>query len=307
LIRLFRKKKKAIIVFSSDYQLGLSTYGDHQTFDIYKYQRIRNKLIEDKLLKPKEIFQPTACTYAEIGKIHSTRYITQLKDPLSVNRLLKIQVNSIFDNSVLEYYRAVCGGTIKAFFAAYRYGVPVFNLGGGFHHAYPEKAEGFCLLNDTAIAVKALRGARPVQRILVIDLDYHQGNGTRYIFRDDPAVFTYSVHATLWNDEPAIANMDRTVNSDITDKDYNATVAEDIHDVLDKFEPEFVVYIAGSDPYEKDTLGDMKLSREGLFKRNMFIAKLCEEHKWPLVVLAGGGYGPDSWQIYYDFIAAALK
>lgn len=307
MIRLFKKKKKALIVFSSDYQIGLSTYGDHHTFDIYKYQRIRKKLIEAKLIRPKDILQPKTCSYSEIAKIHEQNYISQLKDPQTVNRMLKLEINSLWDNSVLEYYRAVCGGTIKAFFAAFDFKMPVFNFSGGFHHAYPDKAEGFCLLNDIAIAIRCLRESRPIKRILVIDLDYHQGNGTRYIFRDDPAVYTYSLHAALWETSPAIANRDREVDNQISDSDYNNFVQKDLNEIKNEFKPDFVVYIAGSDPYEQDTLADMHLSRDGLLRRNMYILGLCKKNDWPLAILPGGGYGPNSWIIYYDFISTALK
>ena len=304
---LFKKKKKAIVVFSSAYQIGISTYGDHQTFDIYKYKRIKQKLIDEKKLKARDIFRPSPCTDQDILMVHDRDFISKLKDPLTVNRILKIDINSLWDNSVLEYYRAVCGGTIKACFAAYRYKIPVFNLGGGFHHAYPDKAEGFCLINDIAIAIQVLRSHRPVHNILIIDLDYHQGNGTRHIFKDNPAIFTYSLHAALWETGPAMSNLDREISSDIRDDAYLKFVYRDLENIQKVFAPEFVIFIAGSDPYEKDTLADMRLSREALLKRNMFVLDLCRDQEWPVTILPGGGYGPDSWEIYYDFIVSAFE
>jgi len=303
----FRKKQKTYIVFSSDYLTGVSTYGDHHSFDIFKYKRIRDLLISDKILKTKSILQPNTVTFSDINLVHTEKFIQHIKDPIAVNQLLKIEINSLWDNSVLEYFMAVTGGTIYGACKSLEYNAPVFNFGGGFHHAQPEVAEGFCLLNDVAIAIKKIKKEKNVNNILIVDLDYHQGNGNAIIFQDDPNVFTLSIHADHWIDEIGVSNRDILIQSDISNEDYMALIEKELSQVLEKFIPEIIFYIAGSDPYEKDQLADMKINRETMLKRNMYVVTKAKELNKPIIILPGGGYGKDSWEIYYDFVKKALS
>ena len=303
----FLKKQKAYIVFSSDYLIGVSTYGNHHSFDIYKYKRIRDLLISDKILKAKNILQPKMATFNDITLVHTEKFIQHIKDPITVNQLLKIEINSLWDNTVLEYFMSVTGGTIYAACKALEYNAPVFNFGGGFHHAQPEVAEGFCLINDVAIAIKKIQKKKNVNNILIIDLDYHQGNGNALIFQDDPNVFTLSIHADHWIDEIGVSNRDILIPSSISNKDYLRLIKKELDQVLQKFNPEIIFYIAGSDPYEKDELADMKINRETMLKRNLYVVSKAKEINKPIVILSGGGYGKDSWEIYYDFVKTALS
>lgn len=302
----FFKKQKAYIVFSSSYLIGVSTYGNHHSFDIYKYKRIRDLLISEKILKAKNILHPGPSSFTDIRRVHSEKFIQQIKDPIAVNQLLKIQINSLWDNTVLEYFMAVCGGTIFAACKALEYNAPVFNLGGGFHHAQPDKAEGFCLLNDVAIAIKKIQSKKGRKKILIIDLDYHQGNGNAIIFQNDSSVFTLSVHADKWIDLVAVSNKDILVPSDISDDEYMMIIKNEFDFVLDDFDPELIFYIAGSDPYEKDQLADMHISRETMLQRNMYVVEKARKINKPIVILPGGGYGKDSWEVYYDFVKNTL-
>ena len=264
-------------------------------------------MISEKLLKAKNILYPKPCDFSEIKKVHTASYIRKIQDPIYVNRSLKIEINTIWDNSVLEYYKAVCGGTIHAAFKALELKKPIFNLGGGFHHAQPDKAEGFCLLNDIAIAIKEIKSNTNLKKILIVDLDYHQGNGNALIFKDDPEVFTFSVHADKWVDEIAVSNVDILIRSDISDEKYMHLIEENLNSILSQFKPRFIFYIAGSDPYLYDELADMNISRKNMLKRNLFVFKKAQSLSAPIVILPGGGYGKKSWEIYFDFISAVLK
>lgn len=303
----FLKKQKAYIVFSSDYLIGVSTYGDHHSFDIFKYKRIRDLLISDKILNAKKILHPHLCTFKDIKRVHSEKFIQYIKDPITVNQILKIEINSLWDNTVLQYFMAVTGGTIFASYKALEFNAPVFNLGGGFHHAQPEKAEGFCLINDVAIAIKRIRQKRRIKKILIIDLDYHQGNGNAIVFQDDPDVFTFSVHADHWIDEIGVANKDVLIQSGISNEDYLLLVRTEVEKVLEAFHPELIFYVAGTDTYEKDELTDMQINRETMLQRNMYVLDKSKELNIPIVIVPGGGYGKDSWEVYYDFLKAALS
>jgi acetoin utilization deacetylase AcuC-like enzyme len=305
-VKLF-KRPRAYIVFSSEYLIGVSTYGDHSSFDIYKYKRIRDKLVSEKLIKTKNILYPKPCSYADIKTVHSPLYIKKIQDPLYVNSALKIAINSMWDNTVLEYYKAVCGGTILAAKQALKLNKPVFNLGGGFHHAQPDKAEGFCLLNDVAIAIKILLSKKYIKNPLIIDLDYHQGNGNTIIFKDNPNVYTFSIHADHWISLESKSNMDVLIPSEITDTDYLDIVKDRIETVFLTFTPDIIFFIAGSDPYIGDDLADMQISREVMLKRNMYVLKKTLSRDIPIVILPGGGYGEKSWEVYYDFISTSLS
>ncbi len=301
------KKEYAKIVFSVDYIYGLSSVGEHQTFDIMRFKKIRDQLVADKLLKRRNILRPDPCTTDDLRLVHTNSYIKRIQDPQYVNRMLKLDETNLFYNSILEYFKAVTGGTLLASAYALKWNIPVFNLGGGYHHAHADKGEGFCLVNDVAIAIQKFRKLGWGQRYMIIDLDYHQGNGNLLYFQNDPDVYTFSMHADTWVEIERPQNRDILLPSNCGDKEYLSVLEQEMNHSCMDFKPDMVFYIAGSDTYEKDTLGDMNLSREGMLKRNMFVFRKVRKKKLPLVILAGGGYGLDSWQVYYDFIAQCLS
>ncbi len=304
--RLF-KKEYAKVVFSADYIYGLPSAGEYQTFDMMKYKKIRDKLVDEKILNRRNILRPELCSYNELRLVHTEKYIRKLKDPHYISQLLKLDVVNIFYNSILEYYRAVTGGTLLATAYALRWNTPAFNLGGGYHHAHADKAEGFCVINDVAIAIQKFRKLHRANKFMIIDLDYHQGNGNLLIFKDDEQVYTFSMHADAWVDMKRKQNKDILLSRDCSDEAYLRILKEELDDSCTAFQPDAVFYIAGSDPYEKDTLADMQISREAMLNRNLYVYRKVRKANIPLVVLAGGGYGAESWEVYYDFIAYCLN
>ena len=246
-------------------------------------------------------------SYEDIGLVHTKSYINQIKDPLNVARILNMGSVDPWDSYVLEYFRIVTGGTVLATRQALRTGGIVFNLGGGFHHARPEKGAGFCLINDIAIAIQKMRKKGRAQKYIIIDLDYHQGDGNLVYFENDEDVYTFSIHASSWESSEKKHNFDGLVPSNCSWKDYKEILDVNLQNLCKQFEPDLVFYIAGSDPYEKDTLCDMILSRDEMQERNMYILNKIRNLQIPLVVTAGGGYGPDSWEVYYDFVKSALS
>ncbi|NOX89304.1 MAG: histone deacetylase [Calditrichaeota bacterium] len=295
------------VVYSSDYIYGLPSVGEHQTFDIMRFKKIRDRLVKERLLTRRNILSPSLCSYDEIRLVHTDIYLKRLQDPHYVSQILRLDAVNMFYNSILEYYRAVTGGTLLATAFALHKNIPTFNLGGGYHHAHPDRAEGFCLLNDVAIAIEKFRSLDRARRYLIIDLDYHQGNGTLLYFQDDEDVFTFSMHADTWVEVDRPHNLDILLPPHCNDAAYMTILKQELPSVFEEFCPDVVFYIAGSDPYEKDAIGDMNLSREGMLERNLFVYRLVRSRDIPLIILAGGGYGKDSWEVYYDFIAYCLK
>ncbi len=303
----FFRKPRAYLVFSSDYLLGLSTYGSYHGFDIYKYKRMRDALLKEKVVHRNWVCAPRPCRNEDITLVHSAEYLRKIQDPLYVNQMLKIQMNSMWDSSVLEYFKAATGGTLYATALALNKNNAVFNLGGGFHHAHSDHGEGFCLINDVAIAIEKFRRKKRIQKVLVVDLDYHQGNGTAGIFRENPEVFTFSVHAEQWEEINGTANLDVLVDSKISDRDYLALIRRHLDELAENTEADIIFYVAGSDPYAEDALADMHISRQAMLQRNLMVLDFAAGLNIPLVILPGGGYGESSWYIYYDFLKAAFK
>lgn len=302
----FSRKELAKIVFSSDYIYGVPTSGKSGSFDILKYKKIRDELVNNKLIKVRNLLRPHLCSYDEIRLVHDSGYVKKIQDPSFVSRMLKIDIVGHWDNYILEYYRAVTGGTLLATAYALNCRIPVFNLGGGFHHAHPDKAEGYCLINDVAIAIEKFRQKKRAIKFMVIDLDYHQGNANTLYFKSDHNVFTFSMHAESWIEVGINNNLDILVPVDCGNEEYLNVLNNNLQPIIAKFEPELIFYIAGSDAYHKDTLAGMNLTRKGMLERNKLVYDLVRSVNIPLVILAGGGYGPDSWEVYYDFIEYGL-
>jgi len=301
-LRPWSHKKNVRVVFSHDYYHGLSGVNQIDTIDTMKFKRIRDTLVEHKVINRRKILVPEMVSYQDMELVHTESYLKNIQDPAYVSQLFHIHLDTPWDSAILEFYRIVTGGTLLATEYAVHNQAVVFNLGGGFHHARPDQAAGFCLINDVAISIRKYRKSGLFQRPMIIDLDYHQGDGNLLIFSDDPGVMTFSMHANPWLTIDKENNIDLIVPEKSDGQHYLQILQSNLPTVFYKFNPDLVFYIAGSDPYEADTIGDMKLTRQEMLDRNLFVFNLVYSQKRPLVVLAGGGYGPHSWNIYFDFI-----
>ncbi len=191
-------RKKIKLVFSYDYYVGISTSNAYQSFDIMKYKKIRDRLINEKYIKRKYILAPEMVSYEDMSLVHEEEYLKNIQDPIKVGQYMRIGVVEPWDSYILEFFRTVTGGTVLATEYALNNKTTMFNIGGGFHHAMPDQAAGFCLINDVAIAIEKFRKKNSLNRIMIIDLDYHQGDGNLMFYQDDPVVFTFSLYSTKW-------------------------------------------------------------------------------------------------------------
>ncbi len=164
------------------------------------------------------------------------------------------------------------------------------NLSGGFHHAFPDHAEGFCYTNDVAIGIRRLQRDRQVSKFLVVDCDLHQGNGTAHIFQEDPDVFTFSIHQENNYPIKRKSDLDIGLANRTDDATYLAHLHRHVPRMMDDFAPEFVIYLAGADPYEYDQLGGLSLTIDGLQERDEFVIGECVRRDIPVAVLLAGGY-----------------
>jgi hypothetical protein len=199
------------------------------------------------------------------------------------------------------------GGTVLALERALGDGVPVFNLGGGFHHAQRDRAEGFCPINDVAVAIRRAQQRRLARRFLVLDLDYHQGNGTALIFDGDESVFTLSVHGQSWSHVVGKRNnIDIEVPAGTGDEKYMGWVRQSLARTLAAFRPDAAIYLAGGDVHRGDEMGDFAVSEEGVLDRDLYVFSTLREAGVPLAVVLAGGYGPMAWTLPYNFIHSVL-
>jgi acetoin utilization deacetylase AcuC-like enzyme len=279
-----------------------------QSFDVMKFKKIRDQLIKDRVIRRKDVLKAPRLSEEDLLLVHTREYLNRLKNPMYVGEILNLDYVNPWDEYIFEYFRYVAGGTVLATEYTLEHGNPVFNLGGGYHHAHPDRAEGFCLINDVAIAIRKMQLRGKLGRVLIVDLDYHQGNGNLLFFRDDESVFTFSIHAENWVDcTRKINNVDIELPSHVKDEEYLRVLREHLPGVFETFRPEFVMYLAGSDPYVLDSIGDFDISEEGMLERDKFVFSLTRSRKLPMVILGAGGYGPESWKVYYNFIKWAMK
>jgi acetoin utilization deacetylase AcuC-like enzyme len=260
--------------------------GEH-VFPIEKYGLVRQRLIDERALTADDFIEPPMATVDDLLLVHTKAYVRDFMSMLLTERTIRSELPLTED--IRNSYLLGTGGTILACQKALDCRVAV-NLSGGFHHAFPDHAEGFCYTNDVAIAIRRLQRDNRVRRALVVDCDLHQGNGTAYIFRTDFGVFTFSMHQE--NNYPVKQKSDLDIGlADRTDDaTYLAHLREHVPRIISDFAPEFVIYLAGADPYQYDQLGGLNLTMDGLRQRDEFVIGECVERNIPVAVLLAGGY-----------------
>jgi acetoin utilization deacetylase AcuC-like enzyme len=238
---------------------------------------------------------------------HEPEYLDALQRADTVTAILGVPVGDDEIERVLDLQRLMVGGTIQATRWALATRCVAVNLGGGFHHAGRRKGTGFCVFNDVAVAVARLRRNGYTAPVLVVDLDLHDGNGTREIFAEDPTVHTFSLHNEHWGDTNAVAATSIALGAGVTDEVYLSTLGEALPAVFEGFRPGLVVYLAGCDVAGDDAIGNWKLTREGILARDRMVVELVRRYDARLVVVLAGGYGDAAWRYSARFLAWLLS
>jgi len=232
---------------------------------------------------------PEPATDEDLLLVHTPEYLEKLKNnALSHEEVLKLEIPA--SPEILKVFRLMAGGTLLAAEKALTEEVGI-HIGGGFHHSFPDHGEGFCMLNDVAIAVRKLQKQKKVKKILLIDLDVHQGNGNAFIFINDPDVYTFSIHEeeNYPNPKPA-GSLDVGLHSGTQGPDYLEALDASLVKIRNEIKPDIIFYIAGSDPFEGDQLGRLKLSLADMKRRDERVRNFCKELKVPVVITLAGGY-----------------
>lgn len=261
-------------------------------FPMPKYKMARDRLLAEGSITYWNLIEPPLASDEDILLVHTPDYWFRCaRGQLTVQEIRRIGFP--WSEGLVRRSRSSAQGTVIAARNALRDGV-ASNLAGGTHHAFPDHGEGYCVLNDIAIAARVLQRDKLAERIAVIDCDVHQGNGTAAIFQDDPNVFTFSMHGE--KNFPArkeLSRLDINLPNGVGDEEYLAILREHVPRILDGFKPDFVFYQAGVDPFERDRLGKLGLTIEGLRWRDEFVILNCRERGIPVVTTMGGGYAKD--------------
>jgi acetoin utilization deacetylase AcuC-like enzyme len=316
------------LIYSDDYYLPI---GQH-VFPAEKYKRIYKRLLDTKVAEATDFLTPQAASDDDILLVHTSDYVEKLKTgTLSAREELQLEVP--FSAELVNAFWLAAGGSILAAEHALQDGVAL-NIGGGFHHAFPDHGEGFCMIHDVAVAIRRMQKDRKIVRAMTVDCDVHQGNGTAAIFAgvrgatdalpsasvstlggakvlDKTAgdVFTISLHqANNYPDYKPPSSIDVDLPDGIGDDDYLAWLDNALSSGLRQFEPDLICYIAGADPYKEDQLGGLALTLDGLKQRDELVFRVAKTKGIPVMVTYAGGYAhkvEDTVTIHSNTVVAA--
>lgn len=295
-------RRRVEFVYSTDYQVDLGI----TPIDSLRAQRILTYLISQAMVGPKAILRPEPASIRELQLVHTSDYLEALRKPASVTDIVGFEIWPDLHEQLLQAQRASVGGTLLATQRAVRREALVVNLGGGLHHAGRSSGRGFCVFNDVAVAIVQLRNNGFDKPILVVDLDLHDGNGTREIFAEDDSVFTFSIHNQDWSREPARASLSIELPENVGDTTYLAALREQLPAIVSQHRPGLIFYLAGTDPAHDDAIGNWSISTRGMLERDRFVVSETHEgakSKVPLVVLLAGGYGNETWRYSARFLS----
>jgi len=297
-------------VYGREYQTDLPAV----SHDSRRGERILSFLDWEGLLDRRFLHHPEPATYRLLRRVHTDEYLESLNQTATLTPIVGFDMAERAAERLVEGQRAMAGGTVLAARLALESKGIAANLGGGFHHAFAGKGARFCLFNDVAAAITDLRDNGFGGPILTVDLDLHDGDGTRSLFARDPTVYTFSIHnqSNPQPGEEAVASTAIELGGGVDDKTYLDAIRAHLPPVFASFRPELVIYLAGCDPAAGDEIGDWKISSQGMLERDRFVLHLSRglgrsgPRRLPLVIVLAGGYGQRSWRYSARFLSYLL-
>lgn len=274
-------------VYSDRYHFNIGVH----VFPTEKYKLVKQRLVAEGLAQESNFFEPPEPSVDDVRLVHTREYVEDLLNLRWTSRTVRSELPITWE--IVQGYFLHTAGTILTCRFALEDGVSM-HIGGGFHHAFSDHAEGFCYINDIAVAIKKLQAEGKIERVAVIDCDLHQGNGTARIFQDDPKVFTFSIHQEHLYPIKEKSNWDIGLAEGTDDKEYNQHLQVVVPKILDEHKPQLVIYVAGADPYMNDQLGNLRLTKPGLARRDGIVLENCHKRGVPVAVVLAGGYALDT-------------
>lgn len=276
------------IAFSPVYRLRLP---EGHRFPMLKYELIHEQLLYEGTCTEANFFAPAPVDDRWVLGVHTASYVHALKNG-TVDAKMMRRIGFPLTPDLIDREWIITQGTIDCTQIAYRDGVAM-NIAGGTHHAYPDRGEGFCMLNDVGVSAHYLLETRQAQKILVIDLDVHQGNGTAVMFQQEPRVFTFSMHGRdNYPLKKEQSDLDIDFPSGTADELYLNTLYDTLPKLIRSEQPDFLFYVSGVDILASDRLGKLSVSREGCRQRDVFVFEQAIKNGLPIAVSMGGGYSP---------------
>jgi len=275
-------------------------YSDHfvlplpegHKFPMAKYSRLRERILADGIISLDDLHEAPPASIADLRLVHTPEYVDAVVTgtvPAEIQR----RIGFPWSPQMVERSRRSVGATIAASYAALDEGVAA-NLAGGTHHAFADRGEGFCVFNDVAVAARVLQQQQLARRIAIVDLDVHQGNGTAAIFGGDASVLTFSMHGDKnFPFRKEVSDRDVALADGTGDDEYLSLLQSHLPDLLNRHQPDFVFYLAGADPFEGDRLGRLKMTIDGLRRRDEIVMNACTKGRLPVAISMSGGYADD--------------
>jgi acetoin utilization deacetylase AcuC-like enzyme len=271
------------LIYHDGYDLNLGAH----VFPSQKFRLIRDRLALEG--HDFDFVKPKPASDEDLLLVHGRGWITRLKEgTLHEAELMRLEIP--WSQEMADAFCLAAGGTTLAGRYALQDGA-AFNIGGGFHHAFPNHGEGFCAIHDVAVAIRKLQQEQLIERALVVDVDVHHGNGTAAIFSNDESVFTLSIHQ--FHNYPQFkppSDIDVHLEDGVGDEEYLHLLNQAIEKALSRFEPQLLMYVAGADPYKEDQLGGLALTIDGLMKRDRLVFNIARHRNLPICVSLAGGY-----------------
>ena len=293
------------LVYHPGYDLNI---GPH-VFPSQKYRWLRDRLLQTRFCTSDDFIAPEPATDEDVLLAHDAEWVAKLKNgTLTYHEILKLEIP--YSRQTVDAFWLAAGGTILASHLALECRF-AFNLGGGFHHAFASYGEGFCAINDIAVAVRRLQKDGSIHRAMIVDCDVHHGNGTASLFAGDQSVFTLSIHQfNNYPSEKPPSSLDIHLADGTGDQEYLERLRNGLAAALSMFRPELMLYVAGADPYCEDQLGGLALTFQGLMDRDRLVIETAVREKIPIAAVLAGGYAQsveDTITIHANTAAVARK
>ncbi len=265
---------------------------DGHRFPMEKYDLLPQQLVYEGTCNEENFFEPEVPNNKYFFIVHDAAYVSDLMN-LTLNQKAARKIGFPLNEDLIAREMIIAGGTIKASVFAIKYGIAM-NIAGGTHHAFTNKGEGFCMLNDQAIGARYLQEKGLANNILIVDLDVHQGNGTAEIFHNDPTVFTFSMHGkSNFPFHKEKSDLDIPLENETGNTLYLSLLKETLPELIKIQQPDFIYYLCGVDVVKTDKLGKLSLTIEGCKERDRFVLQTCKNQNIPVMCSMGGGYSPD--------------
>ncbi|HMQ55801.1 MAG TPA: histone deacetylase [Anaerolineae bacterium] len=283
------------LVYHPDYVTPLPP--EHR-FPMPKFGKVYDLLLREALAAPQVFHRPEIASPELLALVHTPAYIDAFcSGTLEVKAQRRIGLP--WSPNLVKRTRTAVGGTVLTAQLALQHGLAC-NVAGGTHHAFPDFGSGFCIFNDLAVATRCMQARGLAERVMIIDLDVHQGDGSALIFQQDPSVFTFSVHCEKnFPFRKQHSDFDMALPEGVDDNLFLRRLAETLPDLLAEVRPDLVLYDAGVDPHQQDRLGKLALTSEGLYRRDKYVLETCLRQGYPVATVIGGGYDQDVERLSY--------